>query len=88
MTESPSPEEVEDIDAYGRRIFVLNMLAIYRAAAIANYAEAEELISRGIELREQGHAMLDRAGQLAYQHGLDAAVPEVPTPEEVDDIPW
>lgn len=88
MTGSPSPEDVGELDAQGRRIFVLTMLAVYRAAAIANYAEAEELIARGIELREQGHAMLDRAGQLAYQHGLDAGVPVKPTPESGDDIAW
>lgn len=86
--ESPSPEEVGELDAQGRRIFVLTMLAVYREAAMANYAEAEELIARGIELREAGHAMLERAGQIAYQHALDSGVPELPTPGAVDDIPW
>lgn len=90
--ESPSPSkddtEPEDVTPRTQRIFVLSMLHIYREAAMANYAESEELLHRALELREAGHAMLERAGQLAFQQGLDAAVPHLPVQETEDDIAW
>jgi hypothetical protein len=79
---------MEELDAHGRHLFTLAMLTLYREQAIANYAEAEELICRALDLRDAGHAMLERAGQLAYQNALDESVPEPPTPEVVDDIAW
>lgn len=88
MTESHSPEEVGELDAQGRRIYAHAILTVYRDAAMANYAEAEELINRALDLRDAGHAMLERAGQIAYQHALDETVPEVAQPGPEDDIAW
>ena len=91
--ESPSQsnddtDSCEQYDPRTQRLYVLSMLHVYREAAVANYAEAEELISRALDLREAGHAMLERAGQLAFQQGLDAAVPHTPVQEAEDDIAW
>lgn len=58
----PLTEEAE-------RLLTITLLDVYREAALANYAEAEELISRALELRESGHAMLERAGQIAAEWG-------------------
>ena len=88
MTESHSPEEVGELDAQGRRTYTHAILTVYRDAALANYSEAEELINRALELRDASHAMLERAGQIAYQYALDDTVPEEAKLRPEDDIAW
>ncbi len=81
-----SPSDEVELDENGKRLFTVTMLEVYREAALANYAEAEELLSRALDLREAGHAMLDRASQLAFSHALDVDSPK-PVDTE-DDVDW
>jgi hypothetical protein len=99
MTESRSGAEesdsVAELSLDGMRVFTATTMEVYRQAALANYAEAEELLEKAIALREAGHALLDRAAVLAGQYAQleddhEEAVEEafVATGGTDDDIPW
>lgn len=89
MTEQLLQSEDPELDKDGRRIFTVTMLTYYRDEAMTNYAEAEELLHRALDLRDAGHAMLKRASELAYQQALDEDSPSPDTVRQEDDtIPW
>jgi tetratricopeptide (TPR) repeat protein len=75
-----------------QRVFTATAMEAYRLAALRNYAEAEELLAKALDLREAGHALLDRAATLAGQYASaeerhEAAV-EVAYRDTYDDILW
>lgn len=99
MTESHSDDEplreAEPLTLEGLRVFTATTMEVYRQAALANYTEAEELLHRALELREAGHAMLERAALLAGQYALEEQAASVRLEEvfsatggEEDDIAW
>lgn len=60
---------------------------VYADAGTANMLEAEELICRAMELREQARMLFDRAERLAM--GFAAKYPMVQVlPAEEDSIDW
>lgn len=94
MTESPSEDEDVVLNLDGMRAFTAVTMEVYRQAAVANYAEAEELLERAMALRDAGHAILDRAATLAYEYAeaersVEARL-EVAflAEQELDDIAW
>lgn len=93
MTESRSDDEPLTIE--GMRRFTAVTMEVYRQAAVANYAEAEDLLHRALELREAGHALLERAALLAGQYAMEEQAAECRLEEtfsatggEEDDIAW
>lgn len=82
--ESETSEPVV-LDATGKRLYTVAMLTIYREAALANYAEAEDLMHRALELREAGHALLERASQLTFQYAMETDMDDAVAE---DDIAW
>ena len=97
MTESPSVEDecevVADLSLNGMRVFTHVTMEVYRQAALANYAEAEELILRALQLREAGHALLDRASVLAGQYatledGYECDCETAFDLDQEDGVPW
>ncbi len=78
-----------------RRAFVVQMIGIYREAALTQLVEAEDAIVKAIELREHALGLLDRAAELAYEFAreedarkaIEASEP-VKTESDEDDIAW
>ena len=44
------------------------IMEVYRQAALRNYAEAEELMAKALDLRDAGHELLYRAEYVALEH--------------------
>lgn len=63
-------DSVANLSLNGMRVFTSVTMEVYRQAALANYTEAEDLLHRAMELREAGHALLDRAATLAGQYAI------------------
>lgn len=81
-TESSSPECLEEL-----RRFTLVCLEGYAKGAVAKMLEAEELIAKGMDLRDEAKAMFARANELALEYAkAKASYVAPPVPEE--DIPW
>jgi hypothetical protein len=78
----------------GERVFTSVAMEVYRLAALANYSEAEDLMEKAIQLREAGHALLDRAAVLAGQYAALETAHETAceeafyTPDDYSDIAW
>lgn len=66
--ESRSPADESHPTLRESRLFTCVTMEVYRQAALANYAEAEDLLEKALQLREAGHALLDRAAVLAGQY--------------------
>ncbi len=67
------------------RQFTLVCLEGYSKAAVARMLEAEELVLRAMELRDEAKAMFARANELALEFARAKAVPMEPVEE---DIAW
>ncbi len=74
MTESYSPSSLEEL-----RQFTLVCLEGYSQAAVGKMLEAEALMVRALELREEAMALFARANQLALEYAQAKASP---VPEE------
>lgn len=61
------------------------MLDAYHEASKRAIDEAEELVSRAIELREHAKAMLERANELAYEYAVAKGAADK---AEANAIPW
>ncbi len=83
-SESSEPFTIREL-----RIFTMTCMAGYSDAAVAKMLEAEELLCRGLALREEALALFARANQLAleYAKAKEQAV-QVQVPDQDEDIPW
>lgn len=91
MTESFSDQSTVVPDTSSdQKTFVIQMLCIYREAALAQLVEAEDAIVRAIELREHALGLLDRAAALAYEYAKEQDAERVATDirAEEDSIAW
>ncbi len=79
MTESSSPS-AEELD----KAFVIQALLVYREAAGRSMSEAEELICRGIEFRQQALMLLNRAAELAKEYGEQESARQ----ESCQEVDW
>ena len=84
-TESSS----EELDIHELHAFTIIMMNAYNKEAKKLTDEAEELIARGIAMREDAMQMLERANAIAHEYALakDKALTAQQVMEE-DSIDW
>ncbi len=85
MTGLPSEDAVETPigDLESLRKFTTVCLEVYAETAVQNMLEAERLVAKALELREQALMLFSRCNELAMDYAKEKAKP---VPEE--DINW
>lgn len=82
MTGSDLPSRAGDDRERQAVLGVAVLTKAYSDAATANMLEAEELICRAMELREQARMLFDRALRLAAGHAAKYPMVQMLPPEE------
>ncbi len=73
------------------RVFTLTCMKGYSEAAVAKMLEAEALLTRGIELRDEAKLLFARANELAMRYALQvgkAKSVSVQAPDQYEDVLW